>query len=369
MAIPFHPHGDISLSGLARRIGQARSEDGDLLFRWPACVQCNVALGFFRPAISFVGISGNCSSMGLHTGDDHKILANFQDCSNPISALSSVGELCRLPQLHDLDLESMRRNGSCEEPAFCWEVSNLKNVRIVLLFAILIASAVPSIFAEQSWHAEQVRNDDMYSSSNNSSIRLMSHRDMLRAPMNLSVGTGFYSDHPISYNSGMGSMTRLVDSGSATSLLHEIDSAHKIEGAIELSAADSSYSWDYSNFQSIASTHMRIDENVTDGKVHIGVLKANEQSDSSIGQQRHPLTDAWKHPAIEIEEDYIGTYHIYKNININTSYGEENIDESWLNCCSGSSSEILWHQPNFINANRVFDFRSGGQISNPSIAL
>jgi hypothetical protein len=255
-----------------------------------------------------------------------------------------------------------------EEPAFCWGVSILKNVQIVLLFAILIASAIPSVFAEQLLHAEKVRNDDIYSSSNNSSIRLMSHSDMARAPMNLSVGTGFYSDHPISYNSGMGSRTQLVDSGSSTSLLHEIDSAHKIEGAIELSAADSSHSWKDSNFQSTASTHMRIDENVTDGKVHIGVLKANEQFDSSIGRQRYPQTDAWKHPAIEIEEDYIGTYHIYKNININSSYGEENIDENWLNCCSGSSFEILWHQPNFINANWVFDFRSGSQISNPSIA-
>ena len=247
---------------------------------------------------------------------------------------------------------------------------SLRIMRLALVFAILAASFIPASFAEQiSGHTEKGWNEASdNSSSNNSSIRFASHSGMIKAPVSLSVGSGYYSDHPISYDSGMGSRTQLVDTRLGTSLLHEIDSAHKIEGAAEFSAADSSYSWDDSNFQSIASTHMKIDENVTDGKVHIGVLKANTQPEGSMGKEReNPQANAWKHPSIEIEEDYIGTYHIYKNITIGNSYGKENINESWLNCCAGNF-EIYRHEPAFISADQVFNCQSGCKISNPSIA-
>ena len=250
------------------------------------------------------------------------------------------------------------------------EESSLRMMRSALIFALLAAFFIPAGFAEQiSGHAEKGWNDTYdNSSSNNSSIRFASHSGMIKAPVSLSVGSGYYSDHPISYDSGMGSRTQLVDTRLGTSLLHEIDSAHKIEGASEFSAADGSYSWDDSNFQSTTSTHMKIDENVTDGKVHIGVLKGSTPSEGSMGQEGdNLLTNAWKHPSIEIEEDYIGTYHIYKNITIGSSYGKQNINESWLNCCSGNF-EIYRHEPAFISADQVFNCQSGCKISNPSIA-
>jgi len=245
----------------------------------------------------------------------------------------------------------------------------LRMMRSALIFVLLAAFFIPAGMAEQiSGHAEKGWNDTSDDSSgNNSSIRFASHSGMIKAPVSLSVGSGYYSSHPISYDSGMGSRTQLVNTRSATSLVHEIDSAHKIEGVAEFSAADSSYSWDDSNFQGIASTHMKIDENVTDGKVHIGVLKGNPQLEGSIVKEKESLqANAWKHPSIEIEEDYIGTYHIYKNITIGSSYGKQNINESWLNCCGGDF-EIYRHEPAFISADQVFNCQSGCKISNPSI--
>jgi len=246
----------------------------------------------------------------------------------------------------------------------------LRMMRLALIFSILVAFLIPAGFAEQiSGHDERGWNDTSdNSSSNNSSIRFESHSGMIKAPVSLSVGSGYYSSHPISYDSGMGSRTQLVNTRSATSLIHEINSAHKIEGVAEFSAADSSYSRDDSNFQSIASTHMKIDENVTNGKVHIGVLKGDTQLEGSMGKEKVSLqANAWKHPSIEIEEDYIGTYHIYKNITIGSSDGKQNINESWLNCCGGDY-EIYRHEPAFISADQVFNCQSGCKISNPSIA-
>jgi hypothetical protein len=45
--------------------------------------------------------------MGLYTVDDHQILAHFQDCSTPFGPIPPVGELCRLPQLHNLVIEPL----------------------------------------------------------------------------------------------------------------------------------------------------------------------------------------------------------------------------------------------------------------------
>ncbi len=33
---------------------------------------------------------------------------------------------------------------------------------------------------------------------------------------------------------------------------------------------------------------------------------------------------------MEIDEDYIGTYHIYKNMTMQTNYAQDIIDDSWL---------------------------------------
>jgi hypothetical protein len=248
--------------------------------------------------------------------------------------------------------------------------SSLRMMRLALIFALFAAFFIPAGFAEQiSGHDERDWNDTSdSSSSDNSSIRFASHSGMIKAPVSMSVGSGYYSSHPILYDSGMGRKTQLVDTGSATYLIHEIDSADKIEGESEFSAAGSSHSWDDSNFQSTATTHMKIDENVTDGKVHIGVFKANTPPEGPTGNERERLqTNAWKHPSIEIEEDYIGTYHIYKNITIGSSYGNENRNESWLNCCGGDY-EIYRHEPAFISADQVFNCQSGCKISNPSIS-
>ena len=73
----------------------------------------------------------------------------------------------------------------------------------------------------------------------------------------------------------------------------------------------------------IGFTQMRVTEDVTDGKAHIGVLQANENfAGRIIPRSASGFIDdglshsAWKDPAIEIDEDYWGSYHIEKNMTL-----------------------------------------------------
>ena len=68
------------------------------------------------------------------------------------------------------------------------------------------------------------------------------------------------------------------------------------------------------------TTQMRIEETVTDGKVNMGVL-VEEDGKAGAGQSRlDPRRSAWRNPAIEIEEEYIGTFNISKNLTYNSNY-------------------------------------------------
>jgi hypothetical protein len=185
------------------------------------------------------------------------------------------------------------------------------------------------------------------SSFNNSSIRFEDQRNITSAPVSLSVGSGYYSSHPITYASGIGSNTKMADTSSATYLGHEVDLAHSISGAAEFMASSSSYSQygpEYSVSGSTATAHMKIDENVTDGRVHIGVLQGSSH--------------AWKSPSVEVDEDYIGSYHIYKNISLDSDNVQRNSSESWLDCCKSSYFDIDRQYLPAINADKVFNYKS-----------
>ena len=115
-------------------------------------------------------------------------------------------------------------------------------------------------------------------------------------PWTFPSGSGYYSSHPIAIGTEIGSRTELFNADSATSMSHEVGFAEEVSGKREYAATSRSSQGEYENIN-YATTQMQIDETVTNGKVHIGVLS---------GSDGH----AWKNPAIEIEEEYIGTYHI-----------------------------------------------------------
>jgi hypothetical protein len=246
---------------------------------------------------------------------------------------------------------------------------------MIIAFVLIISTAAAD-FAENAALSSAIRSGDpsrVYSSGNynsscnNSSIRFEGQNRIAQAPTTISVGSGYYSSHPIGYSSEIGSRTRIEDGRSATSMQRDINYAHGINGEMDVAATDGSYGIDGLKSGGLAITHMKIDENVTDGRVHVGVLQGSDDSGmnmetgggDTINDGADSSMGVWKKPAMEIDEDYIGTYHIYKNMTISTSYGQYNRSNSWLDCCSEGHYNINWPGQlsidASIDADRVFN--------------
>ena len=229
------------------------------------------------------------------------------------------------------------------------------NRTVLLLLSVMLALAATDVaaMASQDPISEDFKCNGYAaenSSYNNSSISFVGQNKIISSPVDLSLGSGYYSSHPVAIGLGIGSRTQLANANSATSMNHEIGFAQEVSGKTEYAVSSTSSRSDYENINT-ATTHMQIDETVTSGKVHIGVLSG---SDSSASKSGNPMINAWKNPAIEIEEEYIGTYHISKNFTLNNSYSEKRALDGWLSCC-GARYDIYLPEPVFISADDVFN--------------
>lgn len=222
------------------------------------------------------------------------------------------------------------------------------NRMILLLLSVMLVLAATGVAATASH--DHVSEDFIKgnSSYNNSSISFIGQNKITSAPVDLTVGSGYYSSHPIAVGLGIGSRTELANANSATSMSHEVGFAQEVSGRTEYAASSSSIQGDYENINS-ATTHMQIDETVTSGKVHIGVLSGDGSAGKSGNSGAYLMSGAWKNPAIEIDEEYTGTYHISKNFTINKSFAD-----GWLNCCGGSYIVYL-PDPVLLSADDVFN--------------
>ncbi|HSD59110.1 MAG TPA: hypothetical protein VLB04_13100, partial [Methanotrichaceae archaeon] len=200
---------------------------------------------------------------------------------------------------------------------------------------------------------------DINSSYNRSILQLNESRKISQAPVIMNIGSGYYSSRPISYNSQAGSETWIKDAGAATSMHHDVNYAQGIDGNIELSGQESSYYQDDYYSQNSAAIQMKINEDVTEGSVHIGVLQGDSDPSegAGAGESSDPLMNAWKNPSLEMGEDYIGTYHIEKNMTITTSRNNAWKVDYWLDCCRSGYFNTEYSPFQLISADEVFNYR------------
>jgi hypothetical protein len=225
----------------------------------------------------------------------------------------------------------------------------MRHRMFLLLFTMILLAATAAAASHNLVSDDFIKANSSY---NNSAISFVSENNISSAPVDLAPGSGYYSSHPFSIGGG-GSRTELSNADSATSMSHEVGFAQDVSGKREYTATSRSMQSGYENIN-YATTQMQVDETVTSGKVQIGVL-------SGIDGR------AWKNPAIEIEEEYIGTYHITKNFAINNSYSKKRAFDGWLNCCGGSY-DIYPPKPVLLSADDVFNCKRCNQRS-PGIGV
>ncbi len=216
-----------------------------------------------------------------------------------------------------------------------------------------------------------------YNDFNQNCIQFKEDVAMVYAPMRIAVGTGYYAANPVDYSSLLKERTELKNYRAGTSMLHEVEYAHALDKELEVVAKEKfNHTYD-PEWVGVGYSQMKINEDVTDGKAHIGVLQAN---DDWTSQQTYRDVStlsgskqffAWKKPAIEIDEDYWGTYHIEKNMTLEVPYHLVQKSDDWLPCCFGGFSDMsAYDQKIFKSAKGVFDctcFKAPTQAQFPRV--
>ena len=190
-----------------------------------------------------------------------------------------------------------------------------------------------------------------------SQIQVRDESKLTYNPQILSIGSRYYNQHPVAIKSLLNEEDWIKNRNRMNSLNHRIDQAHGLNKVLHAQAdAD--------------TNSMKIEEDLIDGRAHFGVLQLEgipldeepeeeepEEVDGSeeVGEPEEEESDedaseevqvlglamkAWKEPLIEIEEDYMGSYHFEKNMTLSMVEEEEEKEDSWLPCCQGGFSDM-----------------------------
>ncbi len=186
-------------------------------------------------------------------------------------------------------------------------------------------------------------------SANSSSLEAQDHSVISQASKIIGMGKGYYADHPINYNSQFGRQTWLKNRANGASMNHEVDSAHNLSQTLEMSSRDIQQRdvWGISGYSGI---QMKVSEDVQEGRISIGVLQGG-----TSGAGMPPSATALRNPTLEMEEDYIGTFHIEKNISIQEPVRRIWQNYSWLPCCTGGYFDNLQSDRKHLSAERIFN--------------
>ena len=180
-----------------------------------------------------------------------------------------------------------------------------------------------------------------------SQIQVNQDSKMTYSPMAMGIGKSYYKQYPVVFNSLLKEEDWMKNRNRFNSLTHSIDQAHWLNKELDA--------------QVDADTNsMNIEEDLVDGRAHFSVLQlegipvdeepeeeeSEVESDDGVSDKEGSDEDApenvqvlglamkaWKKPLIEIDEDYIGSYHIEKNMTLSAIEEEEEEEDEWLPCC------------------------------------
>ncbi|MCK9439905.1 MAG: hypothetical protein M0Q13_00565 [Methanothrix sp.] len=185
-------------------------------------------------------------------------------------------------------------------------------------------------------------------------IQMKEDSKMTYSPLAMGIGSRYYNHNPVVFNSLLSEDDWIKNRDDFNSMHHRIDRAHGLNKVLE---AQSNAGDDTVN------TAMDVEEDLIDGRAHFGVLQlegipADEEPEegSEEVQVLGLAMKAWKKPLIDIDEDYVGSYHIKKNMDISTYTDEDEEEDLWLPCCFGGFGDMNYADAAvFKSARGVFD--------------
>ncbi len=180
-------------------------------------------------------------------------------------------------------------------------------------------------------------------------VQMKEDGKMVYSPTVIGIGSRYYDLHPIAFNALLKEDDWMKNRNGLNSLHHSVDQAHGLNKVLDAQS-------DATNNQ------MNIEEDLTNGRVHFGALQLEgipvdePEEDSEEVQVLGLAMKVWQKPLIELDEDYAGSFHIKKNMNLYTYSDDKEREDSWLPCCSGGFSDMNYADAKvFGSARGIFD--------------
>ncbi len=197
----------------------------------------------------------------------------------------------------------------------------------------------PEIDEEDKYvHGEHIMKFDDYEETTTSIIDLKEDNALTYSPMSLSVGLRYYDRHPLAFNSLIKDGVWIKNRDGLSSVDHVVENAHALSKLLNANS-------DFVNLS------LNVEEDLTEGKSHFGALQLEEYPRDEPEEEEseevaleeeaeEPETPKiamkiWHTPLVELDEDYIGSFHMKKNMTLAWNEDDEEYDYSWLPCCSG----------------------------------
>ncbi|MHB8117970.1 MAG: hypothetical protein ACYDHX_04480 [Methanothrix sp.] len=190
-----------------------------------------------------------------------------------------------------------------------------------------------------------------YPLGGNSNISITKQYDNVQAPTTFAYGTGWYASHPVTYNSLLKDKTEARSYQEGISMERQVEYARGLKGDITVDI-NCTGPTDKANGKGLLS--MKIEDNVTEGTMHIGEQLLSTLKDST-GNPRSMKVQGVKEPIIETDVNYVGDFHVQKNMKIEMKKFTGMWATDWLPCCSGGFFDVPNYDTEHVSQKGIFD--------------
>jgi len=175
--------------------------------------------------------------------------------------------------------------------------------------------------------------------------------EMTQAPSLFAFGTGWYSTHPVAYDSLLKDRTEANSYQEGTAMLHQLEYARAYVGdiAVDLNCTGPTDTADGTGF-----THMKIDDDMTQGTIHVAELQTRPILDSS-GKAYALTTQGVHSPLILEDKDWVGDFKIQKEMQIQFKKSRTTSAADWLPCTCGGFFDIQDYDKLMPATGPIFD--------------
>lgn len=189
-------------------------------------------------------------------------------------------------------------------------------------------------------------------------IWLKESGSLLYSPQIMSIGTGYYSSHPIRYDSMLGETTVLKNYAIEAAIQRQTLYAHSIDMNMTSEVKDRYLNNNDAEVYDDAWASLAYLETVKDGTTHLNILQGNAaEIDAS----------AWKNPSIDLDEVYSGSFDIAGNATLKWPVVRKKSNEDILPCCFGGIADINplgneWLKHEFAECDKCPSFSDGLKV-------